>query len=263
LQEAIARLEAYPSIAAKTRQSVDLLGKHLVGAGEYLEQRAGPNRMFRLELRVQVGDEPRTLLYVCDGRYFWRCESYRGKGTAERVDLARASQARDGREDSTQLPTMGEWPGLGGLPKLLRNLRDWFQFISAEETKLPDGTPVVRLRGEWRTDRLAALMPNPEAAIKSGAPVSWDKLPQHLPHFAVVFLGRDDLFPFRIEFGRRLAQPSLRVDGPTESTIVTMDLFEVSLKVSFHRSRFTFSPGNLEYSDQTERFLERLGLKKR
>jgi hypothetical protein len=219
--------------------------------------------MFRLELRVQVGEEPKTLLTVCDGRYLWRCESYRGKGTAERIDLARASQARDGREDSTQLATIGQWPGLGGLPKLLRNLYDWFQFLSAEEMKLPDGTPVVRLRGEWRPDRLAALMPNPEAALKSGAPLNAERLPQHLPHFAVLFLGRDDLFPFRIEYTRRLPPPSLRLEGPTESTIVAMDLFEVSLHVPFNPSRFTFSPGNLEYSDQTERFLERLGLKKR
>jgi len=256
-------VEGCPSIAAKTRQSVDLLGKHLVGAGEYLEQRAGQSRMFRLELRVQVGDEPRTLLHVCDGRYLWRCESYRDKGTAERIDLARVSRAREERGGPTQLGDMGEWTGLGGLPKLLRNLRDWFQFISAHETMLPDRTPVVCLRGQWKADRLAALMPDPEAARGSGSPPTLDELPQHLPHFALVFLGRDDLFPFRIEYRRRLPPSSLRPDGPTESTMVTMDLFEVSLHVPFNPSRFTFSPGNLTYFNQTERFLEQLGLKKK
>jgi len=256
-------VEGCPSIAAKTRQSVDLLGKHLVGAGEYLEQRAGPGRMFRLELRVQVGDEPRTLLYVSNGRYFWRCESYQGKGTAERVDLERASLVQNDRGGTTQMGGMGQWPGLGGLPKLLRNLRDWFDFISVHETMLPDKKPAICLRGQWKTDRLAALMPDPEAARRSGSPPSLDDVPEHLPHFALVFLDRDDLFPLRIEYRRRLPQPSLRLDGQTESTIVTMDLFEVCLKVPFDEKRFRFDAANLEYSDQTERFLERLGLSKR
>lgn len=262
LDRAIATLEGCPSIAAKIRQSVDLFGKRLIGAGEYLEQRAGPNRMFRLELRVQIGDEPRTMLHVCDGRYFWRCESYRGKGTAERVDLARVAEMREGGENPVDLSKMGPWSGAGGLPKLLRNLRDWFRFVSAQQTTLPDRTPVVCLRGEWKPGRLAAIVPELKTALASGAPVDLERLPEQLPHDVLVYLGRDDLFPFRIEYRRQLPQASRRPDGPSVSSIVTMDLFEVSFRVPFNPSRFAFSPGNLEYSDQTEHFAERLGLKK-
>lgn len=261
LDRAVATLEGRPSIAAKIRQSVDLFGKRLVGAGEYLEQRAGSNRMFRLELRVQIGDEPRTMLQVCDGRYYWRCESYRGKGTAERVDLARAAQMRDG-ENSLELGRMGPWSGVGGLPKLVRNLRNWFRFVAVHQTTLPDRTPVICLRGEWKPDRLAAIVPSLKASLASGAPVDFEKLPEQLPHVVLVYLGQDDLFPFRIEYRRRLLQPSHRPDGQSEVPIVTVDLFEVSFRVPVNPSRFAFSPGNLEYSDQTERFAERLGLKK-
>jgi hypothetical protein len=263
LDRAIAMVERCPSIAAKTRQSVDLLGRRLVGAGEYLEQRAGAGRMFRLELRMQVGDEPRTLLHVCNGRFLWRCESYQGKGTAEYVDLERVSQAHDERGGSTQLGRMGQLPGLGGLPKLLRSLRDRFDFVSASETVLPDKTPVICLRGQWKSDRLAAFLPGLEEARRSGPPPNSDDLPKHLPHFALLFLGRDDLFPFRIEYRRRLPHTALRLDGQTESTMVTMDLYEVSLQVPFDPERFTFKPGNLECSNQTTHFVERLGFQKK
>jgi hypothetical protein len=78
----------------------------------------------------------------------------------------------------------------------------------------------------------------------------------------VLFLGRDDLFPFRVEY-RRSTPPSLVRGADDDSATVTMDLYEVTFNVPLSPSRFTFAPGNLEHSDQTDRFLERLGAGKR
>ncbi len=263
LGRSIAMLERCRSIVAMTRQTVDLYGKHLVGSGEYLEQRDGPTLKFRLELKVQVGSDPRTLLHVRDSRYFWRCESYQGKGTAERIDLARAAQARDGRVDLGPTAKIGDWPGLGGLPGLLRDLRDWFQFTAVEERKLSDQTPVLRISGVWKPDRLATLMPERRPASKSSGSVGLQRLPEHLPDSVVLFLGREDLFPFRIEYRRRVPRSPLGQGAEEDSAVVTMDLFDVSLNTPLDDLRFKFAPGNLEYSDQTDRFLERLGLKKK
>ncbi len=262
LAKSIAMLERCPSIAAKTRQTVYLYGKHLVGSGEYLEQRDGPSRMFRVELKMQVGNELRTLLHVCDGRYMWRCESYKGKGTAERVDLARAARALDGRVELGTMNKMGEWTRLGGLSELLRDLRDWFQFTTVAAAKLPDQTPVMRLEGVWKPDRLTALMPEPRPQSKSADAVA-SRLPEHLPDRVILFLGRDDLFPFRVEYRRRTPQLSLMPGAEEDSAMVTMDLFEAKFNVPMDRSRFSFTPGNLEYSNQTDRFLERLGVEKK
>jgi hypothetical protein len=217
--------------------------------------------LFRLELKVQMGEDARTLLEVCDGSYFWRCEWYKGKCIAEKTDLARAVRAWEGRRDLGALGDMGSWPRLGGLSRLLRELRNWFQFVAADETKLADQTPVIRLHGVWRPERLATLAPGPPGRVTSGT-IGLKDLPEHLPDSVMLFLDRDDLFPFRIEY-RRQKLPSLPVHAAGEEfAIVTMDFYLVNLNQPIDADRFAFSPRNLNYSDQTDRFLERLGLKR-
>lgn len=261
LAKSIAMLEQCPSFAAKTRQSVHLYGKHLVGSGEYLEQKIDGSRRFRVELRIQIGNELRTLLQVCDGRYLWRCESYKGKGTAERVDLARVLRVLDGRAETLPADKSQWWTRLGGLSELVRDLRDSFDFVSAGEAKLADQTPVMRLEGVWKPDRLAALVPRGEPQPKSASEIT-PNLPEHLPDRVVLFLGRDDLFPFRVEYRRR-GPPSIVRSPDDDRVTVAMDLYNVTFNAPRDPSRFVFTPGNLEHSDQTDRFLERLGVAKK
>ncbi len=213
--------------------------------------------MFRLELKIQLDSDPNTLLEVCDGRYLWRSESYRGKGTAEKIDLARVAQATEGQGGIPDTGKIGAWPGLGGLPKLLRSLHQRFEFAVADQATLPDRerTPVIRLRGD-----LVAL--RPAASASAGKASGPDKTPAHLPHYVVLYLGKEDLFPFRIEYRRHDPKPSTRLGAPDDQTIASMDLFEVTLNVPASPTRFFYNPGNLDYSDQTDRFLTQLGLKK-
>lgn len=260
LAKSIAMLEKCPSVSAKTSQTVHLYGKHLVGSGEYLEQRTGGTCMFRVELKMQVGSESRTLLHVCDGRFMWRCEWYKGKGTAERVDLARAARALDATDIGRNMK-LGWWTRLGGLSELLRDLRDWFQFTTVTDTKLRDQTPVLRLDGVWKPDRLAGLVPDGKSATVSSDGVA-ARLPEHLPDRVVLFLGREDLFPFRVEY-RRSRPPTLIPGVEDDSATVAMDLFEATFNIPLNPSRFAFTPGNLDYSDQTDRFLERFGVGKK
>jgi hypothetical protein len=264
LERAIIRLEAYRAIAARTRQAVDLYGERLVGAGEYLEQRGDQGRMFRLELKIQLDSDPSTLLQVSDGRYLWRSESYRGKGTAERIDLAKVAQAMEGQGGIPDTGKIGTWPGLGGLPKLLRSLHQRFEFAVADQATLPDRerTPVIRLRGDLVPLRPAANASAGSSAATASKPPGPDKTPAHLPHYVVLYLGKEDLFPFRIEYRRHDPKPSARLGAPVDQTIASMDLFEVTLNVPASPTRFFYNPGNLDYSDQTDRFLAQLGLKK-
>ncbi|PWS20805.1 hypothetical protein DKP78_26880, partial [Enterococcus faecium] len=50
LEHVIANLEAAPSISAKIRHQVQLLGRPIRGVGEYAQQGRGPSRRFRLAL---------------------------------------------------------------------------------------------------------------------------------------------------------------------------------------------------------------------
>ena len=51
-------LNNQPSIAAKVRQKVDLLGQGLFGSGIYLQQGRGPTLLLRFDLTLQTAAQP-------------------------------------------------------------------------------------------------------------------------------------------------------------------------------------------------------------
>lgn len=262
LEQAVFALESRQSVSAKIRQSVDLFGKKLFGSGVYLEQRSDRQTLLRLEIKIQLGDRSSSLLEVCDGRYLWIYRKLRGEGTLGRIDVLRIVRAL---EENGQMPGAGGiagWPGLGGLPKLLRGLDAAFAFDSVEETQLAGQLPVWKLEGSWKQDRLARVLPKQEGTVKEDTPPDLTSLPDHLPDHVVLFLGKDDLFPYRIEYRRRGVKGQDGQDAPEDRPIVVMDLFEVSFNVPIHPTRFIYNPGDHEFSDQTDRFLEKLGLQK-
>ena len=113
-------------------------------------------------------------------------------------------------------------------------------------------TPVIRLRGDNVALHPAA---SPPAGSGADGQARNRQDARHTPHYVLLFLGRDDLFPFRIEYRRRDPVPVAGLEGATDKTIASMDLFEVRLNVPVSPTRFYFNPGKLEYSDQTDRFL--------
>jgi hypothetical protein len=254
-------LESCDSISAKTRQSVELLGKRLVGTGTYLEQHTPRTLMFRLELKLQLGEDAATLIQSCDGSHLWLYEDFRGKTSVGQVDIARVARVLEEKGEIPKPGMIGQWPGLGGLPKMLRGLNLAFDFAIPEEALLEDRLSVFRLQGQWKPERLARFLPDYAESVKLGKSANLDKLPPYLPHYVVLLLERDGLFPRRIEYWRRRpARP--RQEEPSENhLIVAMDLMDVRVNVPMDRARFKFDPGKLSVSSQTERYLEDLGVK--
>jgi hypothetical protein len=251
---------------------VDLFGKSLIGAGYYFEQRSGDGFRFRLESKIQLGDEIGTLLQVCDGQYVWRYQRLHDQGELNRIDVVYVLQAL---EEAGQLDRLGEidgWPGLGGMPRMLRNLNTAFDFQAAEPGQLTAGAagrapggqqlPVWRLRGAWKRERLASLLPSRKEDLDAGRPIDLAQLPPQLPESVVLYLGRDDLFPYRVEYYRSRPDPKGqgRAGGAAE-LIVTLELFEVAVNVPIDSNRFRYNPGNLDCVDRTQEFLQQLGLR--
>ena len=144
---------------------------------------------------------------------------------------------------------------------MLRGLNLAFDFAIPEEALLEDRLSVFRLQGQWKPERLARFLPDYAESVKLGKSANLDKLPPYLPHYVVLLLERDGLFPRRIEYWRRRpARP--RQEEPSENhLIVAMDLMDVRVNVPMDRARFKFDPGKLSVSSQTERYLEDLGVK--
>ena len=259
LQQAILALEGRRSVSAKIRiRDVDLFDRSPVGSGVYLEQRSDRQSLFRLEVRMQLGGEPSSLLHVCDGHYLWMYRKLGEQENLTRVNAGRVEQALEESGNIHELTKVGYWPGLGGLPKLLRSLEAAFDFHSVEEALLADQLPVFRLQGNWKPDQLAQEGSETDGE-KKGKSVDRSELGDHVPNHVVLWLGKMDTFPYRIEYRRR--EPNRRKgDAPKDRSIITLEFFEVDLNAPIHPTRFLYSPGDLEYSDDTKRFLKKLGL---
>ncbi len=260
LERAIINLERHRSVAAKIRQRMEFFGREpVVGSGTYLEQKTDEGLQLRFEVRYQVGEKPCTLLQVCDRRYLWFFEQFGEKTTLGRVDMAQVGQALENKGDSFKPGKIGAWPGLGGLPKLLRGLNASFEFISAAaDFQLTGQFPAIRLEGRWKREKLAAMLPAQQAAILAGKAADLEMLPRQVPHSVVLYLGKADGFPCRIEYHRH--EPGDKNSQAEDHEIATMELFETCLDIPIPAGRFLYDP-TIEFSDQTDRFMGTLGLK--
>ena len=258
---AVRTLEGRNGVSARIRQRIDLFGKQFVGSGVYFQQRAGSDHLIRLELRILVGNQQSSLLQVLappnsDGHYLWTYRKLPDGEKLSRIDLVRAARALKKAETMPGRGTEGTLVGFGGLPKLLRGLQAAFDFDTVQPARF-DRLAVWTLRGHWKPDRLAKILPDQKAAIEAGEPADLSKLPDHLPDHVVLMLGQEDLFPYRIEYRRGIAR---KEGGEKDSrALVTMELFDVKLDVPIDRTRFIYNPGNTRFVDETDSFLSSLG----
>ena len=212
---------------------------------------------------MQATDQVSNLLTVCDGKFLWRHADYDGQTTFERIDLAKVQKSID---DQAQASGAGEGRGglgvttlgmsLGGLPALLAGLADNFVFAQVEQDSL-ERLPVTVLGGEWQPQRLAQLIPRQRAAILAGQAADLSELPAQAPHRVVVFLGRDDLFPYRIEYLRTPSKKDAGFDPANAQPrpIVVMEFFEVQANVALPEATFQYPATGWPFVDATQRYL--------
>ena len=168
----------------------------------------------------------------------------------------------DQNADNPTLDRDGWWPSMGGLTKLLRRLRTAVDFQPPLPAQL-QGMPVWRLQGTWKRDFLAVILPDQKEAAKTGKPFDLSKLPMsvQIPDTIVLYVGQQDLFPYRVEFGRsRWVKcsdfPAAQAPGP----LLQLQFLEVSVNVPLDAAQFNYNPGNLTPTDLTEPYLLSHGL---
>ena len=261
LEQAILTLESRHSIEATIRYKADLFGHKPIGLGVYQELRAGSGLdhelRYRYELRTQVDDQPSSLVQVCDGRYLWTYCDLGGGRSLSRIDVLRVREALENMSDISVSGDLGDLSELEGLSKLLRGLHAAFEFSLVGQTRLAGQLAVWKLRGQWRREKLAHALPNEQLA---GEPPDLTKLPGHLPDHVLLFLGKADGFPYRIQYRRRESERQPAADAASDRSILTMEFFGVNLNASIDPARFVYHPpGDLECSDETAEYLKSLG----
>lgn len=266
VDQAAENLAQQPSVEAKLRQRVDLLGNFFVGSGNYRQLTIGNRQMFRLEIKLQVAERLTSLLEVSDGTTLWIRRDLGDEKSLAYVHLGRLRE-RAGRTANTIGGPPAQHLAVGGLHQLLRGLNASFDFGPPLASHIGE-QPVWQLTGYWKPAQLAQLLPAQQAEILAGEPVDLAQLPLHLPHVVKLALGSDDqlpLFPYRIEYGRFSGATVLSLSAAPEAAVsyravATMELFEVRRYVNMNPRDFTFQPRDEQVEDQTELFLRKLGI---
>ena len=267
VNQAARRVQAEPALSADIRYRVDSFGHELVGQGSYRQFGIGVEKLLRLEVKIQVGDQAVTRQEICGPQYYWLrrdtpfAPSFLGRVNLRQIRLGISRVGAPSGGDPA-----GPWIMLGGLPKLLESLDRNFVFEAPRNDELQSTSAsgggkermeVILLTGRWKKERLAGLTES-----KSGKQVE----PVQLPDVVEVLLGRPDqalpLFPYRISYLKE--KKKKKAEGETKearlSPLMTMELFNVHRKGDIQASEFDYNPGDQEVQDLTAAYLERLDL---
>jgi len=272
LRRARAALAGHRTISAKIHQRIRLYDQELVGSGTFVQGPPEQNLLY-LDLTVKVDGQDCYVQQRCDGKYFWDQRLIDGVPRLTRIDVERvaaarrASASRATRPDlaggtparravtpTPQLPVLG----LGGVAQILDQFEAWCVFQRVREAKLtgPEELPVYLLEATWRPERLVQWLPDQRGAVEKGLPIDLDKLPAVLPDRMIVSLGRDDLFPRRIDYG---VSPSRRIDSQ-QLPLVQIYFEDVQFDEAVAPQQFTFEGGVAAPVDGTDAYLLREGL---
>ncbi len=205
--QAAQRLLRAPGIEAKTRQRVNIFDQQLVGSGTYLQLAQGPRLLLKLDLKLQLGEESTSLRQISDGDFLWVLRRQKDQTSVSRVNMRRLLEAAAKAEPTVVPPSL--WLALGGVPRLLSQLEENFQF-RAPQPLVIGNLPVWSVEGEWKPAVLARLLPDQKDDILAGREAHLETLPEHLPHGVTIILGRDQiipLFPYSFSFYRDVAVP--------------------------------------------------------
>jgi hypothetical protein len=261
LASSIHALEARPFFFTSVRQQVNVFGYQMMGDGSYYEVRQGPVPLLRLEMRLHIGNQNSSLMQICNGHYLYIYQKLLDDSdpTLRRVDATRVLKVLETRAGGLPAPGTPLLSGLGGLSQLLRGLQTNFDFAPATLCSLAirgpiTSLPVWVLDGRWKPAKLAALLPKQQAAIAQGRAADLSKLPEQLPEKIVVLLGREDLFPRRIDYVREHG-----TNHPPDGRMLTLEFLDPDLNSPISPDRFVYNPGTAPCPDVTEMYIQSLG----
>jgi hypothetical protein len=230
-------LDRLEQFSARVRFRVALFDQELIGAGTYFQTGVGQQKKLRSELRLQTGDTVVGALQVCDGRYVWsNTETFLGP-MLTRVDLRRLRQRRE--QLGQELPEeLWAW---GGMPKLLKSLETSFQWDQAQTGYLEaDKSPAWSIRGMWRGEEYAKLVPQQAGQIAGGV---LGGFPPQLPGSVTIYIRQKDYFPARIEYRRPPLGTKKNVPPDEWVPCVMIEFTDIATDRPIEPGTFEFQPG--------------------
>lgn len=254
------RTAGHSTISARIRLRTDLLGEPLIGSGLYAQLRSSRGLLLRLELAVQVKNRQTSMKQVCDGRRLWIHRRMGQRESLGYVDLRQVEEVAQAAPQTLRARAMSSLLATGGLPKLLSQLQANFDFDAGSIEQATLGAmPVWRVNGSWRRESLALLAPDLVENAQPGVALDLRELPAHIPHGVTVTCGQDNLFPYRIAYQRTDTANSGTVAKPARPLVI-LEFIDVALGEELDPRQFDYRPGGVNIVDQTDIFIEGLGL---
>jgi hypothetical protein len=265
IDKAIKKIGELQYIVAELEEDVEMLAQKFAIKGRYLK---APNRRVYLRLTVSgLPDSSGTTLQVCDGETLWDYQQilenqfYRKQSIKPILERLNSPEL-DPKIRDQAISSMG----FAGPETLLAGLRKYIKFDQKESADL-EGKPVWVLRGTWK---------NRQGIVNfNGVPVApTGLLPPYVPCDATLYLGKDDLFPYKLElWGREISDvidtrprgPDGRpigarrtIERPTPSKI-RLVYSNVKLNATIRVDEFAFqAPTTANVDDTTESVLKLL-----
>ncbi len=276
IRQSIEQLSRLRSIEAHINQQVNMFGRSVLGVGEYRQINVGQDSLIRLDLKLQLDEQVASLQQIVDGKFIWTYEerplavpsakdaladqSLGSEGTGVsrhlsrvNLDLVKEAYAAENIDGSSRFQASMPSLGQGGLSGMLSELGDLFSFTEPKAGKL-HSTDVWLLFGTWKPSVAEELFRDEKK--KQGAPGNFE-LPGHIPHQVIIALGRSDLFPFRFEYRRRVADQPLNgiVVKTNMREIASIELSRVAANVDIDQRQFARQNHDLPVIDRTAEFL--------
>jgi len=269
LARAAERLDVADTVQASLKTETRMFSQVLRGSGSYAQLRSTRGLLVRLELDLSEGPQLASTKLICDGRDLWIHRRMASDESLERVDLGAVEKAAGEVHRSTESLNFSPLLATGGLPRLLRKLHENFDFSGfAPEAESLDNVDAWRLIGRWRPEKLAPLVPAQAEQWRRGETEDWTKLPSQLPRRVVLYVGQQDLFPYRIRFDRAEVEQEPLVHQAAAlpdsgKSYALVEFYDVSLGGLLDPRQFDYQPGNISVADRTDRYLQEMGLAQR
>ena len=259
---AIKQVAALKSVSADLVQKVDMVDQKFEIQGRYLKAQ---DRRLYLRLKVSgLVDTDGNVLQVCDGQTLWDYQKVMDNTFIRKIEVAKVFEKIDSPDlDPTLREQILSQFGFAGPDELLKGLRKAVKFDQNELGTL-DGREVYIVRGEWRNRN--ALIPAKQQPLPATA-----ALPAYIPSLVVLYLGKDDGWPYKLTLvGRnptRLLDPKKNAgearrlaSQEVSPTRIELIYSNVKLNADLKLDEFAFQPPpGARWEDGTQPIVNFLG----
>lgn len=225
-------LHARNIVSASIRESLQVHNQLVSGVGQYKEKIDNQKRFLRMEMTYSCNETRHSILYLADGsnNRFWISKNIGKKKTVARVDTFLLNAQNANPDLVTSVDGVPITPiSLAGIPFMLSQIEQSFNLISCSHFTQPKtNQDSILIQGEWKPEKF------PLKEFVKNKTINWENAPDEIPDSVNIYLGIDNLFPYRISYFRKISGKN--------TLIATIVFFDVSFTERLTPEQFRFAP---------------------